>query len=107
MTDLGAISTLVPEQSTGSQRSRWLGREMIFALVLLGPVLALATSLVYNLKGETGSSPFIQRAMLLADLSYFLILTAVIGLKIGQLVMARRRKSRAALSPRQPPSRTR
>jgi two-component system nitrogen regulation sensor histidine kinase NtrY len=66
---------------------------MIFALVLLGPVMALATSLVYNLNAETGPSSVLLRVMLLADLSYFLILTSVIGLKIGQLVMARRRKS--------------
>jgi two-component system nitrogen regulation sensor histidine kinase NtrY len=93
VTDLGVISAPAPEQGAGRQRPRWLGRELIFSLVLLGPALALATSMVFAL-GEEGDpvSPYL-RIVLLADLGYFLILTAVIGLKIGQLVMARRRKS--------------
>ena len=93
MTDLGAISAPVPGQGTGSKRPRWLGRELIFGLVLLGPVLAVATSVVYGLGEEGDPSSPLLRIVLLADLTYFLVLTAVIGLKIGQLVMAQRRKS--------------
>ncbi len=93
VTDLGAISTPVPEQGAGSKKPRWLGRELIFGLVLLGPVLAFATSWVFTLGEEGGPSSPMLRVALLADLTYFLVLTAVIGLKIGQLVMARRRKS--------------
>lgn len=100
VTDLGAISAPVPEQGTGSTsasssraRSRWLGREWIFLLVLLGPILAAATSIALGLGDAVGASAPYLRAVLLADLTYFLILTAVIGLKISQLVTARRRKS--------------
>ena len=93
MTDLGAISPPVQEQGTGRQIPRWISRELIFGLVLLGPVLALATSVALTEVGEDGGrSPWLH-LVLLADLTYFLVLTAVIGLKIGQLVMARRRKS--------------
>ena len=49
MTDLGAISAPAPEQGAGRQKPRWLGRELIFGLVLLGPVLAVATSVVFGL----------------------------------------------------------
>jgi len=93
VTDLGAISAPVPEQGTGRQKPRWLGREVIFGLVLLGPVLAVATSVVFGLGEEGGPASPLLRPVLLADLAYFLVLTAIIGLKIGQLVLARRRKS--------------
>ena len=93
MTDLGVISAPAPEQDAGNRTPRWLGRELIFGLVLLGPGLALATLAVFGLGEEGGPSPPLLRIFLLADLTYFLILTAVIGLKIGQLVTARRRKS--------------
>jgi len=93
VTDLGAISATGPEQGTGRRKTRWLGRELIFGLVLLGPVLAVATSVIFSL-GEEGDpvSPML-RFVLLADLIYFIVLTVIIGLKIGLLVMARRRKS--------------
>ena len=93
MTDLGAISAPVPEQGTGRQGPRWLGRELIFGLVLLGPVLAVATSVVFSLSEEGAPASSLLRGILLADLIYFVALTAIIGLKIGQLVMARRRNS--------------
>ncbi len=93
MTDLGAISAPAPEQGAGSQKPRWLGRELIFGLVLLGPLLAAGTSVVFGLGEEGGPVSPLLRIALLADLTYLLILTAVIGLKVGQLVMARRRKS--------------
>jgi len=91
--DLGVISAPVPEQGTGRQRPRWLGRELIFGLVLLGPVLAVVTSVLYSLGEEGGPASPLLRMVLLADLIYFVALTAIIGLKIGQLVLARRRKS--------------
>lgn len=93
MTDLGAISASMPEQGTGEQRSKWLGRDVIFALVLLGPVLAAVTSVVLAVgKRAEGTTPML-RGMLLADLVYLLVLIAVISLKIGRLVAARRRGS--------------
>jgi two-component system nitrogen regulation sensor histidine kinase NtrY len=93
VTNSGAITAPVPEQGTVSQRPRRLGRVLIFGLVLLGPALALATSLTFSLNAEGGPASPMLRKVLLADLAYFLVLTAVIGLKISQLVMARRRKS--------------
>jgi len=93
VTDLGAISAPMPEQGTGDQRSRWLGRDAIFALVLLGPVLAAATSVVLAVgKRAEGVTPLL-RGVLLADLLYLLILIGIIALKIGRLVKARREGS--------------
>ena len=97
MTDLGAVSAPAPEQGAGRQRPRWLGRELIFGLVLLGPVLAVATSVVFSLGGEDGPASPLLRGILLADLIYFVALTTIIGLKIGQLVLARRRKSAGSM----------
>jgi two-component system nitrogen regulation sensor histidine kinase NtrY len=93
VTDLGAISAPGADPATGRRRYRWLGRELVLGLVLLGPLLAAANSMVLGL-GEDGerSSPYL-RLVLLVDLVYFLVLTALIGLKIGGLVVARRRKS--------------
>ncbi|HUF86314.1 MAG TPA: PAS domain-containing sensor histidine kinase [Thermohalobaculum sp.] len=61
--------------------------------MLLGPLLAAANMAVLGF-GEEGerSSPYLK-IVLLVDLVYFLVLTALIGLKIGELVVARRRKS--------------
>ncbi|MHA1528339.1 MAG: ATP-binding protein [Alphaproteobacteria bacterium] len=93
MTDLGAISATGPEQGAGRRKTRWLGRELIFGLVLLGPVLAVATSVIFSLGEEGGPASPMLHFVLLADLVYFIVLTAIIGLKIGQLVLAQRRKS--------------
>jgi len=93
VTELGVITAPVPEQGTGSRKLRWLGRELIFGLVLLGPVLAALTVLVMGTGQEgRGATPFV-RTVLLSDLAYFVILIGVIGLKIGQLALARRRQS--------------
>ncbi len=93
MSDLSAISAPAAEQGGDKPRFRWLGRGLIFGLVLLGPALAVLTSAVLGF-GEEGerSSPWLK-IVLLVDLVYFLALTAVIGLKIGQLIIARRRRS--------------
>lgn len=92
MTDLGAISTPVSTQSAARRRLHLLGREVILPLVLLGPALAVATSVALGAGGQGGSSALL-RAVLLADLVYLLVLIAVIGVKISQLVTARRRGS--------------
>jgi len=92
VTDLGAISTPVSDDSAARRRLDLLGREVILPLVILGPVLAAATSVVLGAGGEGGSSTLLH-VVLLADLVYLLILIAVIAVKIGQLVIARRRKS--------------
>jgi len=93
VTNTGAITGPRQEQGTVKHKPQKLGRELVFGLVLLGPVLALVTSLTFNLDAEGGPSSLMLRIVQLADLAYFLVLTTVIGMKIGQLVMARRRKS--------------
>jgi len=93
VTDLGAITSAVPEQGADRKLPRWVGRELIFGLVLMGPVLAVATSAVIGTTDSSGAASRWLRVVLLLDLAYFLILTLVIGLKIGQLVRARRRRS--------------
>ena len=93
VTDLGAISPSVQEQGTGRQIPSWISRELVFALILLGPVLAVLTSVALTEGGLDDSDTTWLRFVLLADLIYFLALAAVIALKIGHLVTARRRKS--------------
>lgn len=93
MTNSGASTAPEPEQGTVKHKPQTLGRELIFGLVLLGPVLALATSLTLKLDSADGPSLPLLRIIQIADLAYFVVLATVIGLKIGQLVMARRRKS--------------
>jgi two-component system nitrogen regulation sensor histidine kinase NtrY len=96
VTDLGAISDPVPEQGSGTTRPRWLGRELVFGLVLLGPVLAVATAIVLGWGGEGGARSPLLRTIFLIDILYFLSLTVVICMKIGQMVIARRRRSAGA-----------
>ncbi len=94
MTDLSVTSVSVSREDTNRVGStRWLGREVIFGLVMLGPILAVATSTIFGLSDEGEPISPTLRIALLIDLIYFLILIAVIGLKVGQLVMARRRKA--------------
>ncbi|HSF94592.1 MAG TPA: PAS domain-containing sensor histidine kinase, partial [Thermohalobaculum sp.] len=91
MTDLGAISASEPVQGSAPRKRRWLGRELIFLLVLLGPVLAAATAGVL----ARGASEWL-RPVLFADIAYFVSLTLLIGLKIRQLLIARRLRASGA-----------
>ncbi|MEM1342948.1 MAG: PAS domain-containing sensor histidine kinase [Pseudomonadota bacterium] len=68
-----------------------LRRWGVIVLVVLGPVLAIATSVIMG-QGETSSSSAL-RVILLADACYLLALVAVIGWRVGSLVLARRRRS--------------
>ncbi|MDT8343270.1 MAG: PAS domain-containing sensor histidine kinase [Thermohalobaculum sp.] len=72
--------------------SRWMGRQGAVVLAALGPVLAVLTSLALGRQEAGASSPWL-RGVLLADLCYLLVLAAVIGVRIGGLIVARRRGS--------------
>jgi len=65
-------------------------RRGIVALVLLGPLLAVTTSLVLGRSGVSGEW---VRLVLLADLCYLIGLLGLIGWQIGRLIIARRRRS--------------
>jgi len=63
-----------------------------FALVLLGPVLAVLT---YAVMGplDQGSNSQTLRIVLLADLVYIIMIAALVLQRVAQMVAARRRKS--------------
>lgn len=61
-------------------------------LVVLGPVMALATYLVLGPLGEA-STTIGLRLILLADLVYILVVAALVLAQVGRLIAARRAKS--------------
>ena len=61
-------------------------------LVVLGPVLALATYLILGPLGEAGNTLGL-RLILLADLVYILVVAALVLSQVGRLIAARRAKS--------------
>nr|WP_261194290.1 PAS domain-containing sensor histidine kinase [Pseudoruegeria sp. SHC-113] len=63
-----------------------------FALVALGPVLALATILILGPMGQGGSSNTL-RLILLTDLVYVLLVAALVIQRVAQMIAARRAKS--------------
>ncbi|MBB93997.1 MAG: PAS domain-containing sensor histidine kinase [Rhodobacteraceae bacterium] len=63
-----------------------------FGLVVLGPVLALATYLVLGPMDQGASSPAL-RSILLADLVYIIVVAALVLGQVGRLVAARRARS--------------
>ncbi|MGI3184627.1 ATP-binding protein [Nioella aestuarii] len=63
-----------------------------FALVLLGPVLAVATFLVMGPLGQAVASPSL-RLVLLADLVYTLVVAALVFYRIAKMIAARRAHS--------------
>lgn len=72
-----------------SRRARNIGT---LGLVLLGPVLALATFLILGSITEATSSPAL-RFILLADLVYVLAVAALVLSQLARLIVARRAKS--------------
>ena len=89
--------------ATQTQKSRWLklGRlrrarrlrtAATFGLVVLGPILALATFLVLGPLGQGAASP-VLRLILLADLVYILVVATLVLGSVARLVAARRAKS--------------
>lgn len=63
-----------------------------FALVLLGPVLAVATFLVMGPLGQAVASPSL-RLVLLADLVYTLVVAALVLYRVAKMIAARRAQS--------------
>ena len=61
-------------------------------LVLLGPVLAIATYMILGPLGQ-GSDSTALRLVLLADLVYFLLLAALVLARLMQMIAARRARS--------------
>ncbi|GMG83552.1 PAS domain-containing sensor histidine kinase [Paralimibaculum aggregatum] len=68
---------------------QWLRRQGVIALVVLGPILATVTAWAL---GEDRLGPGYVRLVLLVDLCYILALMALIALRVGSLVLARRRR---------------
>ncbi len=64
-------------------------------LVILGPLLALATLLVVNVFEEGPTSPYL-RGILLADLVYVLVVAALVIRRLMRLMAARRVRSAGA-----------
>ncbi len=83
----GPIPTL--SQWRRSRKARNVGT---LGLVLLGPILTLATYLVFG-PFDLGASATTLRLILLADLVYILVLAALVLGQVGRLVAARRAKS--------------
>ena len=74
------------------RRSRKARNIATLGLVLLGPLLALATFLVLG-PFDLGASAPALRFILLADLVYVLVVAALVLSQIGSLIAARRAKS--------------
>jgi two-component system nitrogen regulation sensor histidine kinase NtrY len=74
------------------RRVRRVRNAATFGLVLLGPVLALATYLILGPLGEAGNTPAL-RLILLTDLVYILVVAALVLAQVARLIAARRAKS--------------
>ncbi|MEM1383341.1 MAG: PAS domain-containing sensor histidine kinase [Pseudomonadota bacterium] len=92
MTSVEATADPYAERPSVEALPRRIGRPGVILLVLLGPILAIITSVVMG-GGEEGRSANLLRIVLLVDVCYLLALSALIGWEIGRLVMARRRGS--------------
>jgi two-component system, NtrC family, nitrogen regulation sensor histidine kinase NtrY len=74
------------------RRRRGVRTVTTFALVVLGPVLAMATYLVLGPLGQ-GANTFGLRLILLTDLVYVLLIAALVLSEVARLIAARRAKS--------------
>lgn len=74
------------------RRQRRVQNAATFALVLLGPVLAISTFLILG-PLDQGSSSLSLRLILLADFVYVLVVAALVLQRIVALISARRAKS--------------
>ena len=80
---------LVIARLLGSRAAR--GR-MTLSLVVFAPILIIATYLVMGgLEGAT--NPVAQRAIVLADIVYVIVVAGLIAIRIAQMVSARRQRS--------------
>jgi two-component system nitrogen regulation sensor histidine kinase NtrY len=74
------------------RRMRRLRNAATLGLVLLAPVLALATYLILGPLGQAGNT-FGLRIILLVDFVYVLLVAGLVLAQVGRLVVARRAKS--------------
>ena len=75
------------------RRQRRFQNAMTLGLVLLGPVLAIATVLVLGPLDSGAGAQLNLRLVLLADLIYVLLLAALVLSRVAKMVAARRAKS--------------
>ncbi|SDZ76503.1 sensor histidine kinase NtrY-like [Rubrimonas cliftonensis] len=85
-----------PSLSLGQWRIWRFGLSASIAIVLAGPVMALATAAVFGLAEDGRVGPDVVRAVLLADLVYVLTLAALIVWTIARIFAARRARSAGA-----------
>ena len=74
------------------RRARRTQNVATLGLVVLGPVLALATYLVLGPFDQGASSPAL-RSILLADLVYIILVAALVAGQVARLIAARRARS--------------
>ena len=74
------------------RRQRRFQNAATIGLVVLGPVLVVATFLAFGPMAQ-GAQSSALRLILLADFVYFLLLAALIGLRLVQVLAARRARS--------------
>ena len=74
------------------RRLRRLQMAATFGLVILGPVLAIATYLVMG-PLDQGASTNVLRSVLLADMVYVIIVAALILQRVARMVADRRKRS--------------
>ena len=77
---------------TRLRRQRRLQNAATLGLVILGPLLVMATFLVLGPLGQ-GASSLSLRLVLLADLVYVLVVAALVMQRVARMVSARRAKS--------------
>jgi two-component system nitrogen regulation sensor histidine kinase NtrY len=80
------------ERVTRLRRQRRFQNAATIGVVILGPLLALATFLVLG-PLDAGASTFTLRLVLLADLVYILVVAALVMGRIAAMIAARRAKS--------------
>ena len=88
----GRAQAATLERLNRLRRARRVRELTTFLVVVLGPVLALATIFVLG-PIEGRSSPIALRVVLLADLVYILVVAALVLQRIAGMVAARRAKS--------------
>lgn len=88
----GLARTASWERLTSLRRQRRFQNVLTLSLVVLGPILVLATFLVLGPFGQGGNSNGL-RLILLADFVYFLFLGGLVISRLAQMVAARRAKS--------------
>jgi len=88
----GATRLATWERLVRLRKLRRVQNAATIGLVLLGPVLALATYLVFGPMGQ-GADSSALRLVLLADFVYFLLLAALVVARVARMIAARRAHS--------------